>query len=155
MSEDRERGSGTVAVLGVVAVALVLAATLGVVAGGQARHVEAQAAADLAALAAATAWRSGVADPCGTAARVVARNHARLVSCTLGTGGVARVSTARDTALGALVAGARAGPASARDAPRRPARRRSPTAEPGRSARSARSARPTQSARRSGSSRST
>ncbi|WP_269809950.1 Rv3654c family TadE-like protein [Kineosporia rhizophila] len=72
----RDRGSGTVLMLGLVGVAVVLAVTtLGVGAALAARH-RAAAAADLAALAAIDSGRH-----CSGAAQIAAINGARLASC--------------------------------------------------------------------------
>ncbi|GAA1914021.1 hypothetical protein GCM10009737_14180 [Nocardioides lentus] len=79
---DREEGAATVLVCALLAVLLLVGAALGVVAAMVADHRRAQAAADLAALAAATVLQRGE-DACGTAARVAADNGARLVACTV------------------------------------------------------------------------
>lgn len=84
MSSRDERGSGTVLVTGVVGVLLVLTAAaiqLGAAAGAAHR---ARTAADLAALAGASALQQGTGDPCSRASELVTRNGARLLSCTLG-----------------------------------------------------------------------
>ncbi|PUB24011.1 secretion/DNA translocation related TadE-like protein [Promicromonospora sp. AC04] len=115
---DPERGAGTVLVLGIVAATLLLA--LGIAALGTAQNVRGatQAAADLGALAGATALRDGF-DPCGTAGAVVARNGAEIASCEVLGGGVVRVVATRaaagpggelGSALGQARASARAGP---------------------------------------------
>lgn len=81
MSEN-QRGSGTIVVLGIIAVLLIF---LGVIAGltsvSSANH-RATTAADLSALAAADAargLRSG--DPCDVAEQVATANKAQLVGC--------------------------------------------------------------------------
>ncbi|GAB2692695.1 Rv3654c family TadE-like protein [Thalassiella azotivora] len=77
-----DTGSGTVLVVGVVAaLGIVLASLVGLVSVVSARH-GAQAASDLAALAAAdvsTGRRPG--DPCAVAAAVSGRNGAALAGC--------------------------------------------------------------------------
>lgn len=113
----RERGSATVMLLAVVAVALALA--LAAVALARVAHARgtAQAAADLAAIAAAEAAQRPLGgDPCAVAARVVAANGADLTGCTLEPGGFVTVSTAVVVAApagwqGTTSASARAGPA--------------------------------------------
>jgi secretion/DNA translocation related TadE-like protein len=113
---DHERGSATVLLLAVVVVALVLAT--GVVALARAAHARgtAQAAADLAAIAAAeAAQRPAGGDPCAVAAQVAAANGAATAGCTVEAGGFVSVITTvtvvplmgwRTTATG----GSRAGP---------------------------------------------
>jgi secretion/DNA translocation related TadE-like protein len=109
-----EHGAGTVLILGIVAAVLLLA--LGIAALGTAQNARgsAQAAADLGALAGATALRDGF-DPCGTAGGTVARNGAEIASCEVLGGGVVRVVVTRQAsgpggALGEARASARAGP---------------------------------------------
>ncbi|GAA3509357.1 Rv3654c family TadE-like protein [Georgenia daeguensis] len=112
-----DRGSGSVLGLALVAVLVVL--TLAVVGVARAVHARgtAQAAADLGALAAATALHdlTGPAgDPCAVAGRVVAANGAELTSCRSRGGEVVvstRVALADGTGLAAR-ASARAGPAA-------------------------------------------
>ncbi|WP_423462584.1 Rv3654c family TadE-like protein [Promicromonospora sp. MS192] len=114
---ERERGAGTVLVLGVVAVILVLALGIGALGAAQNARGAAQAAADLGALAGATALRDGF-DPCGTAGAAVRRNGAEIASCDVLGGGVVRVAATRAVAgpggdlgrLGQARATARAGP---------------------------------------------
>ncbi|MCL2090707.1 MAG: flp pilus-assembly TadE/G-like family protein [Micrococcales bacterium] len=111
-----DRGSGTVLVLGLVAVALVLATTLvglGQVVAGRAR---AQTAADLAALAAATRLQTtaDIGDACDLAGQVAARNGADLAGCAHEGGGVVQVTVAVPTPSGPTRTSARAGPSSAR-----------------------------------------
>lgn len=72
----------TVAMIGVL---LLVGAATGVVGALVVAHRQAQAAADLAALAGATALASA-RDPCVVAGSVAAANHAALVSCRV-TGG--------------------------------------------------------------------
>lgn len=109
-----DRGSAvpfTVAALGLL---LVVGSALGVVGAMFARHRQAQAAADLGALAAATAAQQG-GDACASAADVVSANAASLLTCDVAATGevVLRVSVAGPGWLGqrgALAATARAGP---------------------------------------------
>lgn len=111
-----DRGAGSV--IGLALVAVLLALTLAVVGVARAVHARgtAQAAADLGALAAATALHdvTGAAgDPCAVAGRVVAANGAELAACRAGGGEVVvstRVPLADGTGLAAR-ASARAGPA--------------------------------------------
>lgn len=116
--DDPERGAGTVLVLGIIAATLLLA--LGIAGLGSAQNARgaAQAAADLGALAGATALRDGF-DPCGTARAAVARNAAEVASCEVLAGGVVRVVATRAAGgpgrglgveLGEARASARAGP---------------------------------------------
>lgn len=114
----RERGAGTVLVLALMAVLLTLTVAVVGLAGAVHARGTAQTAADLAALAAATALhRAGgpTADPCAVAAQVVVANDAEPAGCAV-TGAVVEVG-ARVVILGqvdgALVAraSARAGPA--------------------------------------------
>lgn len=113
---DRERGSGTVLVLGLVAVTLLLVVGVGALGAAQNARGAAQSAADLAAIAGATALRDGF-DPCGTARATVSRNGAEVAACEVLGGGVVRVAAARPVGgpARALVPGrahasARAGP---------------------------------------------
>ncbi len=108
---DRERGSGTALVLGVVGVGLVLLAMVTLLVGVVRARAQAQTAADLAAVAAATAWFDPVrGDPCMLARRVAAESGADLVACAVNDG-QATVSATVPTPLGAAFAQARAGPA--------------------------------------------
>jgi secretion/DNA translocation related TadE-like protein len=115
---ERERGSGTVLALGLVAVALVLGLALAALASAQGARGQAQAAADLAALAAATALQGG-GPACPTARETAARNGAQVVACVEQGEGVVRVDVTREAVgwsgmLGVARAAARAGPVSAR-----------------------------------------
>ena len=122
-----DAGSASVLVLAVLAVAAVLAATLGLVASARALGAATSSAADLAALAggraAAAPWL-GVA-PCAAARDAAARNGAELVTCGADVLGVVEV-TVRRAPRGALArtlgdartASARAGPEWVRDAER-------------------------------------
>ncbi|KQR17115.1 Rv3654c family TadE-like protein [Cellulomonas sp. Leaf334] len=110
-----DQGSGTVLLLALVAVALVVAAMLGLLASAQLGRGHAQTAADLGALAGAGRLLAGEpGDPCVTVAEAVRRNGARLSSCTDEGGGVVRVRVVVSGAAGSATASARAGPASAR-----------------------------------------
>lgn len=112
---DPERGAGTVLVLGIAAVVLMLGVAVAALGAAQQARGAAQAAADLGALAAATALRDGY-EPCLTAREVVARNHGSLVDCRTEEGGVVGVTVTRASvglpgwAPGDAVARARAGP---------------------------------------------
>jgi secretion/DNA translocation related TadE-like protein len=113
----RDRGAGSV--LGLALVAVLLMLTMAVVGVARAVHARgtAQAAADLGALAAATALHDltgSAADPCAVAGRVVAVNGAELTACRTRGGEVVistRVALADGTGLAAR-ASARAGPAA-------------------------------------------
>lgn len=106
-------------VLAVAAVVVLLALGLAALGSAQRARGTAQAAADLGALAAATAARHGT-DACATAAEAVRRNDARAVECVPEPGGVVAVRTARPAVgadggpwgglLGDAEAHARAGP---------------------------------------------
>jgi secretion/DNA translocation related TadE-like protein len=75
-----ERGAATVLVLAFLGLLLFVGAALGVVGALVRAHRSAQSAADLAALAAASALARGD-DPCVAAASVASANGADLVSC--------------------------------------------------------------------------
>jgi secretion/DNA translocation related TadE-like protein len=101
-------------VLGIVAAILLLAVGIAALGAAQNARGAAQAAADLGALAGATALRDGF-DPCGTAGAAVSRNGAELASCAVLGGGVVRVVATRVATdpggvLGEARASARAGP---------------------------------------------
>lgn len=93
-----------------VAVTVATAGAVGIIA----THRVAQAAADLAALAGASAVQEG-GDPCGQAARVADRNRATLLSCEVAGWNVTVVVSADTARLPGgvldLRARARAGPA--------------------------------------------
>ncbi|MEL7977227.1 Rv3654c family TadE-like protein [Isoptericola sp. F-RaC21] len=118
-SASRERGAGTVVVLALAAVVVLLALAVGALGAAQRARGAAQAAADLGALAAATAWRQG-ADPCATATEAVQRNGGQVVECAPEDGGTVGVRASRAAlgpevgpwagALGDATAHARAGP---------------------------------------------
>ncbi|MFI2293540.1 Rv3654c family TadE-like protein [Isoptericola sp. NPDC019571] len=134
-SVSRERGAGTVVVLALAAVVVLLALAVGALGAAQRARGAAQAAADLGALAAATAWRQG-ADPCATATEAVRRNGGRVVACVPEDGGTVGVRATRAAlgpevvpwvgSLGDAAAHARAGP---RPGPA-PGPARQPGAEP-------------------------
>ncbi len=109
-----DRGSASLLVVACLGLLLLLGSALGVAAAMVRAHRSAQAAADLAALAAASAVGRG-GPPCATAAEVAAANGARLVSCRLdGRTALVRVAVAGPHWLGQdadLAAEARAGPA--------------------------------------------
>jgi secretion/DNA translocation related TadE-like protein len=111
-----QRGAATVLAVAMTGVLLLVGAATGVVAAIFVAHRKAQAAADLAALAGATALadRSGE-DPCGLAADVAAANHATLTSCAVeGEDVVVEVGVTGPRWLGQdddLTGRARAGPA--------------------------------------------
>lgn len=110
-----DEGSGTVILIGLVCVVIVMAAFLGLLASAQSARARAQAAADLAALAAASRLLPlGAGDPCGIAGQTASRNGGRLAVCEDEGGGVVRVRVVVSTQVGAASAEARAGPASAR-----------------------------------------
>ena len=108
-----DRGSGTVLMVGLVAVVLALFVAISLLGRAQSARGAAQTAADLAALAAAQQLVDGGAGPtvaCGTAREVVAANGAVLTGCSLLGHGVVRVTCERSGGLGAARASARAGP---------------------------------------------
>jgi secretion/DNA translocation related TadE-like protein len=115
---DPERGAGTVLILGIIGAVVLLAVGIAALGATQNARGAAQAAADLGALAGATALRDGF-DPCGTAGAAVARNGAEIASCEVLGGGVVRVVATRAAVgpggklaggLGQARASARAGP---------------------------------------------
>lgn len=125
---DRQRGSGTVLVVGLMAAVILLAAAVGVLAGAQRARSAAQTAADLGSLAAATSVAvpegvtlapsaGGGVDACALAREVVTRNGAVLVRCTAGPDGVVDVATSVRRGPGTATATARAGPAAHSDRP--------------------------------------
>ncbi|QAY64243.1 hypothetical protein ET495_14650 [Xylanimonas allomyrinae] len=113
---DGERGAGTVLVLCLAAVVLLLGLGLATLGTAQVTRDAAQGAADLAALAGATALRDGL-DPCGTAREAAVRNHASLASCDLEDGGIVGVVVTRPMPAVPAWAGGEAG-ARARAGPR-------------------------------------
>lgn len=110
-----DRGSGTVLLLALVAVALVVAALLGLLASAQLARGRAQTAADLGALAGASGMLAGrPGDPCAAVGEVVRRNGGTLGSCADEGAGVLTVRVVVVSATASATAWARAGPASAR-----------------------------------------
>ena len=113
-----ERGSGTVLVLGIIAVLLAMAVCAGGLIQAQAAAGKARSAADLAALGGATALSSVVApsEPCETAGRVARANGAEVTVCTVVGEDVVVEGSVRTRVLGVVreaVSAARAGPADA------------------------------------------
>ena len=113
-----ERGSGTVLVLGIIAVLLAMAVCAGGLIQAQAAAGKARSAADLAALGGATALSSVVApsEPCETAGRVARANGAEATECTVDGEDVVVEVSVRTRVLGVVredVSAARAGPADA------------------------------------------
>jgi len=108
-----ERGAVTVLATAFLGLLLLVGTALGVVVAMVAAHRQAQAAADLAALAAAGALRRGD-DGCGAAARVASANGTSLQDCLVdGTAVTVSVVAAGPRFLGQtadLDARARAGP---------------------------------------------
>jgi secretion/DNA translocation related TadE-like protein len=94
IDRDSERGAGTALLLGVVAVVLLLGLALAALGAAQRARETAQASADLGALAAATALRSGH-DPCEIARAAVTRNRGTLAGCVTEAGGVVGVTATR------------------------------------------------------------
>lgn len=109
-----ERGSASLFAVSCLALLLLLGAALGVVAAMVRAHRVAQSAADLAALAAASAVGTGP-DPCAAGRAVAVANGARLTGCVLsGREARVRVLVSGPRWLGQtgdLAAEARAGPA--------------------------------------------
>lgn len=108
-----QRGAATLLVVSAAAVLVFVGAALGVVSALVVSHRRAQAAADLAALAGASARGRGL-DACAEAARVAVANAAELVECSrTGADVMVVVEVAGPRWLGQesdLVARARAGP---------------------------------------------
>lgn len=106
-----ERGSGTVLVVGLLGVAVALLLPLVLLASVAGARANAQGAADLAAIAGASAWhdQDGGA-PCAVAGSVLVEHGARLVSCEV-RGEDVVVTAAVPTRVGDANATARAGPA--------------------------------------------
>jgi secretion/DNA translocation related TadE-like protein len=111
-----ERGSGTVLIL-VLSMLVLLGATAGVVRGiaVTARH-RVEAAADLAALAGATAVLDGAAAACTAADEVARANGGRLSRCAVA-GGVVEVVVTRVLSVGRLGRWAASGRSRAGPAP--------------------------------------
>jgi secretion/DNA translocation related TadE-like protein len=109
-----ERGAGSVLAVAMMGVLVTVTVAAGGVVGIVATHRVAQSAADLAALAGASALQDG-GDPCTQAAEVARRNGARLSSCAVDGWNVS-VAVSADTArlpggVLDLEARGRAGPA--------------------------------------------
>lgn len=77
-----ERGAATLLAVACLGVLVLVGAALGVVAAMVHAHREAQSAADLAALAAASALAQG-RDGCSAARHIAAANRARLDGCQI------------------------------------------------------------------------
>lgn len=111
-----ERGAATLLVVAMAGLLLFVTSALGVVGGLVVTQRRSQAAADLAALAGASARQEG-RDPCAAAAAVATANHGVLAGCDVaGQVVLVRVRVAGPTAIGRtfeLSARARAGPATA------------------------------------------
>lgn len=110
-----DRGAATVFAVSCLGLLLLIGAALAVVAAMVTAHRQAQAAADLAALAGAGTLGEG-GDGCAAAAEIAAANHATLASCLVdGSDVVVEVLVTGPRWLGAtgdLAASARAGPVS-------------------------------------------
>lgn len=107
-----EQGAATVVAVGLVGVLVLVTALCLAVVVLVLAHRKAQVAADLAALAGASALQSG-ADPCAAAERIAVRQDARLIRCVVeGADVVVAAGVRVDVALGGteLPARARAGP---------------------------------------------
>ena len=113
MTARGQRGAATLFAVSCLAVVLLIGAALGVVAALVRAHRIAQSAADLAALAAASAV-GGDAYPCAAGGATAAANGARMTSCVLvGRDATVRVQVTGPRWLGQtadLEAQARAGP---------------------------------------------
>ncbi|WP_229071840.1 Rv3654c family TadE-like protein [Actinoplanes sp. DH11] len=107
MRDDRGAASILVLALGLVLLAAALAATA--VGAAQSARREARNAADLGALAGAQRAILGPEAACAEAARIVARNRARMSACTL-TGLEITIHTEVPTGPRTAAAAARAGP---------------------------------------------
>lgn len=107
---DRDRGSGSVLVVGLLAVSVVLGAVVGLMAGVQGARARAQTAADLGALAAAQRLVAGGLEVCARALETVERNGAVLTGCDQLGGAVVEVRVAARSPVGDALAQARAGP---------------------------------------------
>lgn len=109
-----DRGAATLLTVAMAGVLLFVTSALGVVGGLVVTQRRSQAAADLAALAAATGLQKGH-DACGAAADVASANGGALVGCVVsGREVVVQVRVRGPEALGRtfdLTARARAGPA--------------------------------------------
>jgi secretion/DNA translocation related TadE-like protein len=110
-----DRGSATVWVLALSGVLLSFGAAAVLVGTAVAARHRAEAAADLAALAAAGSAVSGTADPCVAASSIASANGAVLESCTVGPGAVVEIRVGVRVTMASLGvrwahADARAGP---------------------------------------------
>ena len=115
MADDR--GSATIWVLALAGVLLSLGAAAVLVGVAVAGRHRAEAAADLAALAAASQAVAGAADPCAAATAIASVNGAVLESCSVHPDAVAEVRVSVSVTIGPLgrrqaSARARAGPAA-------------------------------------------
>jgi len=110
-----EEGSGTLLAVLLITGIFAAGVLLTTIAVAHQAHWRVQTAADLGAIAGATAWQTGF-EPCLTAGETVERNGSTLINCELfGTGGV-KVTAQRE--LGLL--GVRQITATARASPRLP-----------------------------------
>ncbi len=101
MRHVRERGAGTVLVLGMLGLVLLVAMVTVLVAQAATVRHRAGAVADLAALAAARAGADNVPASCRAARAVAEANSADVSSCSVARGGDARVSvTVTGTGVG-------------------------------------------------------
>jgi secretion/DNA translocation related TadE-like protein len=110
-----DRGSATVWVIALSAVLAVVGTAVVLVGAATVARHRAEAAADLAALAAAGRVAGGEPDACGLAAEVARANAARLASCAVGADAVVELRVSVPVRLGRLgvwaaSARARAGP---------------------------------------------
>lgn len=80
---DNDRGAATVLAVAMSGVLLLVGAATGVVGALVVDHRKAQAAADLAALAGATARAGQGGDPCAAAGEVATANGGELASCVV------------------------------------------------------------------------
>ncbi|MEO8329673.1 MAG: Rv3654c family TadE-like protein [Candidatus Nanopelagicales bacterium] len=83
MKRDDDRGSATIWVLAVSALAGVVGAAAALMAAGFVEHRHASAAADLSALAGAASSVDSEQLACLAAEQIAAANHAKLVSCAV------------------------------------------------------------------------
>lgn len=110
---NRERGSGTILAAGLGMVLILLLSMLLVLAQASVMAGRAAAAADLAALAAADAWRGLTSgEPCAVAGEIAARHQAQVVECsTMPDLSVeVRVQLNTPAVVGPAAASSRAGP---------------------------------------------
>jgi len=110
-----DRGSATVWVMALSAVLAVVGAAVVLVGAATVARHRAEAAADLAALAAAGRAAAGDPGACGLAEEVTQANAATLVSCSVGTDAIVELRVSVPVHLGRLgtwaaKARARAGP---------------------------------------------